>query len=838
MKYFEGNLSFTPDKKCWALYELDGFQYDFKSIATKKSLWRKLTTFLWNVEKSARILFLPESYTFEEHYAKLMAKNKGPLASFAHQVDERMLEWLQNTYESSGGTQYRVFVSIKVADEPSFLDTVKNAKDLIVKMIKEPVFKLDRLLGFDGFFLMHEEIRMLKEIEDRLYKKIRKSVQLSRVNEADTEWIIRRNFWKNIAVPPERFLWKNDRKKRGDAPADAERVSSTPAGADTAVVDGKRIVRPRMSEFMPLLEGEVDQSSCGSRVLKISQEVDGKQKSSYSTYLTLTDKPDEIYSPGSEFLYALYDLDFPVAVSMYLDVMEHSEVKEKVKAQKLNINDQTDHTATSRVELPQALIESKHEANQLEKDLDDSKFPMFDVSFVFEVSGSDEKELTERVDAVKDYYKSMQFHLVAPAGEQFKLLNDFMPCGDRQCSMDYVHRLSPHFIAAGMFAASKKLGDSQGYFLGTSGIMHMPVFFDPALAPLRNRSASGAILGSLGGGKSYLANYLLWLTTVHGGKGLVFDPKGDRGHWKDYLREFGDELEILELDDRTDDHGKLDPWGIFENINDAAGIAVNIVSFLANLKTDDDEFVSLTEAVEIVKMSPPKKRSMLDLIDQLKQLDDPGRKLARRLSAISNLPYAKLLFHSGERNSLRTNKRLTVLTVSRLSLPESGLDRDDYDITQLLSVALMMSISAFATRFAEEDPNEFTAVLLDEFWALVGTKEGKKLAERLIRTGRSFNSAIIIISQNANDLLDERIKNNLGFKFVFQSTDSDEVKNVLTFLNLEHTPENMELVKTLENGRPLFQDLDGHCGVVNIEVPFEHVHEAFTTTPGQRKKVS
>lgn len=56
------------------------------------------------------------------------------------------------------------------------------------------------------------------------------------------------------------------------------------------------------------------------------------------------------------------------------------------------------------------------------------------------------------------------------------------------------------------------------------------------------------------------------------------------------------------------------------------------------------------------------------------------------------------------------------------------------------------------------------------------------LSMRLVRAGRAMNAGVYFVTQNADDLLDEKMKNNIGLKFAFRSTDLVEIKKTLEFL--------------------------------------------------------
>ena len=110
--------------------------------------------------------------------------------------------------------------------------------------------------------------------------------------------------------------------------------------------------------------------------------------------------------------------------------------------------------------------------------------------------------------------------------------------------------------------------------------------------------------------------------------------------------------------------------------------------------------------------------------------------------------------------------------------------------------------------------------------------QGKTLANKLVRAGRSMNAAVYLVTQNAGDVADENIKNNIGMKFAFRSTDMNEIKKTLAFFGLDSEDENnQKRLRNLENGQCLFQDLYGRIGVIKFHVMFDYLFHAFDTRP-------
>ena len=98
--------------------------------------------------------------------------------------------------------------------------------------------------------------------------------------------------------------------------------------------------------------------------------------------------------------------------------------------------------------------------------------------------------------------------------------------------------------------------------------------------------------------------------------------------------------------------------------------------------------------------------------------------------------------------------------------------------------------------------------------------------------------ALLLISQNAGDFLDEQVTNCFSTKFAFRSTQDDEVRAVLRLLGVPATADNMAAVRDLGNGECVMADADGRVGTTHIELVLPQLASAFNTTPsrvGQRR---
>jgi len=546
--------------------------------------------------------------------------------------------------------------------------------------------------------------------------------------------------------------------------------------------------------------------------------------------------PDGLAFPGGEWLLLLQDYPFATEVCLHIKIIEFRDSMRKISGKRQEIKSQIEHVAQND-NVPEELYEASMSADDLESELKRNRDPLAEVTISFCIAADNELEMDNNAKILKQQYDDMNFMIERPLTDQFKLFMEFIPGAGRYVH-DYIMPLPPQTIAGAMFAATKMVGDLDGPYIGTTGLINHNVFLSMALACLRNRSASSCFLGTLGGGKSFNANLLVYLNVLYGGAALIFDPKDERGKWAEDIPELAEVTSITTLGTDDEDIGKLDPFIIYkDDMNEAGELAQNIICELFQLQPKDDDYIALLEAIDWVKNNPkPCMCALAQRLDNFPENDylrETAMKLSRKISIIRKSGMAKLLFGTGDEKGLSFDNRLNILQIQNLQMPDPQTIKDDYTQEEILSTVLMLPIASFAKKFAMSDKRIFKLVLFDESWALSATQMGIKLMNFLARMGRSLNAGCIFIGHSVNDLKGDGIKNAITYKFCFKTTEIDEVKRVLKFLDLEETDENIDTVMKLGNGECLFQDLDGRVGILQFDAVYEHLIKAFDTNPNQ-----
>lgn len=577
------------------------------------------------------------------------------------------------------------------------------------------------------------------------------------------------------------------------------------------------------------------------RYLRLEHE----DKESYVSYFTVNAIVGELDFPSSEiFYFQQQQFTFPVDTSMNVEIVENRKALTTVRNKKKELKDLDNHAYQAGSETSSNVVDALDSVDELETDLDQSKESMYKLSYVIRVSAPDLDELKRRCDEVKDFYDDLNVKLVRPAGDMLGLHSEFLPASKRYIN-DYVQYVKSDFLAGLGFGATQQLGETTGIYMGYSVDTGRNVYLQPSLASqgvkgtVTNALAS-AFVGSLGGGKSFCNNLLVYYSVLFGGQAVILDPKAERGNWKETLPEIAHEINIVNLTSDKDNAGLLDPFVIMKNVKDAESLAIDILTFLTGISSRDGEkFPVLRKAVRSITQSD--SRGLLHVIDELRREDTPiSRNIADHIDSFTDYDFAHLLFSDGTvENAISLDNQLNIIQVADLVLPDKDTTFEEYTTIELLSVSMLIVISTFALDFIHSDRSIFKIVDLDEAWAFLNVAQGETLSNKLVRAGRAMQAGVYFVTQSSGDVAKESLKNNIGLKFAFRSTDINEIKQTLEFFGIDKDDENnQKRLRDLENGQCLLQDLYGRVGVVQIHPVFEELLHAFDTRPPvQRNEV-
>ncbi|HBF0025300.1 TPA: ATP-binding protein [Clostridioides difficile] len=812
IKYIDNNLVWNKDNEVFAYYELIPYNYSFLSAEQKfivhdsfrqliaQSREGKIHALQIATESSIR--------SMQEQSKKLVT---GKLREVALEKIDEQTEALVSMI-GDNQVDYRFFLGFKLMVMEEQLN-LKNLKKSAWLTFKEFLHEVNHTLMNDFVSMPNDEINRYMKMEKLLENKISRRFKVRRLEINDFGYLTEHLYGRD-GIAYEDYEYQLPKKKL----------------KKETLIKYYELIRPTRCV--------VEESQ---RYLRLEHE----DKESYVSYFTVNAIVGELDFPSSEiFYFQQQQFTFPVDTSMNVEIVENRKALTTVRNKKKELKDLDNHAYQAGSETSSNVVDALDSVDELETDLDQTKESMYKLSYVIRVSADDLDELKRRCDEVKDFYDDLNVKLVRPAGDMLGLHSEFLPASKRYIN-DYVQYVKSDFLAGLGFGATQQLGENTGIYMGYSVDTGRNVYLQPSLASqgvkgtVTNALAS-AFVGSLGGGKSFCNNLLVYYSVLFGGQAVILDPKSERGNWKETLPEIAHEINIVNLTSDKDNAGLLDPFVIMKNVKDAESLAIDILTFLTGISSRDGEkFPVLRKAVRSVTQS--ETRGLLHVIDELRREDTAiSRNIADHIDSFTDYDFAHLLFSDGTvENAISLDNQLNIIQVADLVLPDKDTTFEEYTTIELLSVSMLIVISTFALDFIHSDRSIFKIVDLDEAWAFLNVAQGETLSNKLVRAGRAMQAGVYFVTQSSGDVSKESLKNNIGLKFAFRSTDINEIKQTLEFFGIDKEDENnQKRLRDLENGQCLLQDLYGRVGVVQIHPVFEELLHAFDTRPPvQRNEV-
>lgn len=811
IKYIDNNLVWNKDNEVFAYYELIPYNYSFLSAEQKfivhdsfrqliaQSREGKIHALQIATESSVR--------SIQEQSKKLVT---GRLRDVAIQKIDEQTEALVSMI-GDNQVDYRFFIGFKliVTEEKVTLESVKKSAFMT---FKEFLNEVNHTLMNDFISMPDDEINRYMKMEKLLENKISRRFKFRRLDKNDFGYLIEHIYGRD-GVAYEDYEYSLPKKKLKKA----------------TLIKQYDLIRPTRC----LIEES-------QRYIRLEHE----DSESFVSYFTVNAIVGELDFPSSEiFYFQQQQFTFPVDTSMNVEIVGNRKALSTVRNKKKELKDLDNHAYQSGSETSSNVVDALDSVDELETDLDQSKESMYKLSYVIRVSAPDLDELKRRCDEVKDFYDDLNVKLVRPAGDMLGLHSEFLPASKRYIN-DYIQYVKSDFLAGLGFGATQQLGENTGIYIGYSVDTGRNVYLQPSLASqgvkgtVTNALAS-AFVGSLGGGKSFCNNLIVYYSVLFGGQAVILDPKSERGNWKETLPEIAHEINIVNLTSDKENAGLLDPFVIMKNVKDAESLAIDILTFLTGISSRDGEkFPVLRKAVRTVTQSD--QRGLLHVIDELRREDTAiARNIADHIDSFTDYDFAHLLFSDGSvSNAISLDNQLNIIQVADLVLPDKDTTFEEYTTIELLSVAMLIVISTFALDFIHSDRSIFKIVDLDEAWAFLNVAQGETLSNKLVRAGRAMQAGVYFVTQSSGDVSKESLKNNIGLKFAFRSTDINEIKQTLEFFGIDKDDENnQKRLRDLENGQCLLQDLYGRVGVVQIHPVFEELLHAFDTRPPVKSEV-
>lgn len=795
LRNIEDNLCFT-NHEAWAWFALPTQPWAFRSDSQREQLMYGVADGLaWLAGHRLHLRVTSRPYPTAEWAKGLHQLTPEPLETPGVEPWSEHMVGMQKHLRHQTMAEKQVFLGVRIANRAT-------SHRIIAKVWRHP-----------GNI---EHARLLSKVEQVAETVSLPGLEGRPVTAREMEWLLRRSI--GIGLPAPTGLCPS-----GQPLWDTEDLVSFSDGVDYETTPLGRTVKLTSRGLSDPVERHVAVMSVG-RLEEIEAPDPG-----HEPWLSHTDR-----------------LPFPVEWSCQMDVLSGVEAKKAIQRKLLVVRDMQRHYAEHELDEPLALDRQARHAREVEDQMTrgvDVAAARLHGWFRLAVAGRTEEECLERVRRVTTSYRSRRVSIEHPRG-QYGLLREFIP-GEPVSTSAYRRRLPALYVAAGVPAASSRLGDRRGPYVGyTVGASRRAVMFDTHYATeIRETSGLVPVVGGLGAGKSVLLGQITYEAVRRGVPSVVLDPSGPLARLTE-LPELAQHSEHLDLTAAAS--GTLNPFEVVAApLRDAYGsddafaeaevlaaqdrklLAMDVIKMLLPASVDAMPQTSLVVSDAVRATRGDRQASLWDVVEGLERQDNThGRVVANYLRDMAELPLSRLFFPKAGPGASRLSSTLTVLTMPGLVLPPRSVPRDHWSTSEQLAVPLLHLASWYATRAVYgREMQSRKLVALDETHFLGEWSAGRALFTRLGRDSRKWNTCVLASSQNPSDVLGMDVANFMSAAFVGRIEDEDAAQDGLRMLRVPTGVGYERALATLSSGRGdaatrefVMRDVDGHVDKLCVDL--------------------
>ncbi|MCY8802632.1 VirB4-like ATPase ConE [Bacillus spizizenii] len=811
MKAIHRNLLLTRTGDVWAYYRIKSNSIPMQNkekVESYKKKWQHLFEEITSYE-DFHLMMYPSEYELKKRFKDLETDIAADAMDVARYYNEETVRLLEQRLGRL--TKYDFILGVKL--KSSLVNISVELKDNILSLFNTATDTVVKMLGWEqnvstSFFEKYEEV-------EETLANIMASVRGERLSESEMTYINRYHFVRGL----------NHQTNEESEIKDVRSITNT-------------IIDP------------TDPS-----VLHLHSD----QDEGYTAFVVI----DEFLHNMSEsdLFYETQSLPFPVEVQMKIQTESKSITKPALNLKKQQLKEEQKEQQSTGDRSDVSTVTSATMVRHLQDEIKKEEVHLMNWLSVIVVHGKTKKECVGKATIVKRHLKGAGITCRLPVADQLNLFYKMLP-GEKLDITDknWIQKTTQDGVAEGLFAVNSDIGSKIGFFLGwvdrfqehtdlESAIMSSRdfVLFHPFLANQqlkgsKTRSPHCLITGDTGNGKSYLAKLIFNYISMLNIKSLYIDPKKEMRKWiqrvlnDEYIRE-NFPLYIAHLEKYnyiTLDHENTHNWGALDPISflppmKAKELVQVIFEQVYDFKGKDDVNTAFLRATSEVIEAKQKGEQVgsLDIIRRMqKHSEEAVQKAGDYLNEVVSDSILKLCIHDGSNPALSLEKRITILEVENMDLPDHAERLENYTISQLKSSAVMFALGKFCELFGM-NPDEQTVEFIDEAWIFTTSQQGKKVERQMRRIGRSYNNAEYFISQSTKDALKEEDSGNFGVAFAFD--EPNEREEVLKWMNMEVTKENKKMMESMFQGQCLFKDYYGRTSKISIECLFEEWQGALKT---------
>lgn len=794
----------------WAAFRVRLSSYAWLSEAEKQARFYALAAALEALEADLQILRVSPRWEvggyaewLERHERELESERRSRSAE-RRRYAEAQLEGLAGVPAAAPSLFILVSLSEPALDVASFLSRA------VARSPGEWMSRAVRWLSLrDRRMLPAAELERMRVRADQIHARLADFLTVAPARGVELQWLVRRCFCRGLGEPrldqlhePRALVFERN---------------------------GEAVLAPLEADVMRWTNSQIEHRA---RLLRVESELG----TCWQAHLVLGALPERLEFPGAgaELMFGV-----PESVPFGLDVCLTArylpnELALRVARRRIQDADQILRAESAG---EQGVSDLGYERTQQARDLLSylqaaRRPPLLRATTSIALGAATEEELEAHVETARRAFGEIALH--RPIGDQLLLFAQHLP-GQRTRLRGFDDTLTIEQVAAMMPTATHTVGARRGYYLGhTLSVSRRPVMFNLSEGSDSDGNAAILSVGSLGSGKTTLAQKLQYEGFLQGARVIDCDPKGD--HRFHLLADVAPHVETLTLRPDPRLRGMLDPLRVAPaHLRQDA-----TVSFLRDLLPGSVEAnweTAIVAAVDRV-LNRAEQPTCTEIVRALLAGDEVESQVGRTLEVYARSGLTQLGFADpGSRLSPVGHKQVTYLQIRDLPGPPPGASRGEYSQAERVGEQIVRLIAMFALHLMSAERSRLKLFSFDEGWRLLSDPVGRMLLASLQRMGRSELAVPIISTQLVSDTLSgsrDSLAGLVGATFLFGVRSQQEAAAALALIGLDPDDRRArQCLLELRSGRCLFRDHRGRIEAVQVELLAPALIKAFSTTPGR-----
>jgi conjugal transfer ATP-binding protein TraC len=481
------------------------------------------------------------------------------------------------------------------------------------------------------------------------------------------------------------------------------------------------------------------------------------------------------------------DFDLAVHISPYKIDTTIKLLESEIKKQKTDLY----ALETEGKIVPQALIQQHQDTMALLQLIQEGTEKMFDMSLYLDAKAYTKEDMDKVSKQIRDTMNSIMIIPKIPSYQMYKALRSVLPLGVDE--LQVTRNITSSAAAACFpFAITSLETHATGILIGFNEYNSIPIIIDP----FQLSNPNILVLGTSGGGKSYAIKLLLMREFMEGVSINIIDPQAE---YTDLIRTFNGEIIRI----APDSDSVINPFDMMDQTFDEKKLS--LLAFFRCLlgELTEPQRAILDETIDRAYEEKGIGKDPKTWSRQPPLLEDLYNEVLPLTKSQKEIIYGPSMAIVNRLKSYVFGPMRFLNQHTRIDLSNRMISFDIKDAPDIGKGTIMFLLLEYVyTQMKKSKTRKI--LVIDEAWTVLSAGEQAEYILRLIKTCRKFNLALVMLTQDVEDVLQSRagraVLTNTATKILLKQ-DTSILDQIVERFHLN--PAEMRFLKISTMGRAL-----------------------------------